>query len=293
MVSILIPIYNYNISMLVNEIHKQALELGFDFEIIAADDASTNNSIKKVNKEINNLINCSYIQFEQNKGRTYTRSFLAEKAQYDLLLFLDADVIPKEKTFLKNFDIQNTEADLIFGGISYSTEKPESQYLLRWKYGKSREAKTVDDRNKMLYLSIISQSILIKKDVFLKANDFFENIYGVDVLFCQNLEKMKVKVLHIDNPIIHLGLESNEDFIKKTNKALDSIYQFEKENRIPENYRPIQKAYLSLKNKGALKLFIKIIAFFEKSIYKNLISSSPSLFLFDLYRLYYYSQLKN
>lgn len=293
MVSILIPTFNYSITKLVNEIQNQATELNIDFEIIVVEDGSSNTTIAGENKKIEHLKGCTYISFEQNKGRTFTRSFLAQKAKHDFLLFLDADVFPKEKTFFKKFDFANSTADLTFGGISYHPEKPDSTHILRWKYGKARESKPVSERKKMPYLSIISQCILIKKEVFLKANDFHENIYGVDVLFCQNLEKMQVEVLHIDNPIVHLGLESNEIFIKKTKKALESIYQFEKENKIPEDYRPIQKAYMSLKKNGALKLFSNIVGFFETRILKNLKSNSPSLFLFDLYRLYYFANLQS
>ena len=40
MLSILIPIYNYNSYPLVQELHKQCLESDIDFEILCQDDAS-------------------------------------------------------------------------------------------------------------------------------------------------------------------------------------------------------------------------------------------------------------
>ena len=40
MLSILIPIYNYNAYPLVLELHKQCLECEIEFEIICQDDAS-------------------------------------------------------------------------------------------------------------------------------------------------------------------------------------------------------------------------------------------------------------
>src|SRR5690606_23203674 len=124
-------------------------------------------------------------------------------------------------------------------------------------------------------------------------NTLFENLYGGDVVFCRELQKMKATVKHIDNPVLHLGLESNTSFIEKTKKGLESLYYFEKEGIVPNDYRPIQKAYQSLKKNGALKLFRGVVGFFENSLLKNLKSSSPSLFLFDLYRLYYYANLQN
>jgi glycosyltransferase involved in cell wall biosynthesis len=292
MLSILIPTYNYNITGLAESLSKQLKNIHFPFEILVLDDCSSNSEIIAANKSIENFANCFYFQKTQNKGRTATRQALAERAQFDYLLFMDADVLPKNDDFIKKFEVENQTADVVFGGITYENSKPENDKLLRWKYGKAREGKPVSEREKMPYLSIISQCFLIKKSVFLKANDFHDNVYGVDVLFAQNLEKMQVNVLHIGNPIIHLGLESSESFIEKTKKGLESLYHFEKEKKIPVDYRPIQKAYQNLKKNGALNLFMRIIKNFEKAILKNLKSRSPSLLLFDLYRLYYFSKLK-
>tara|TARA_R110000850_G_scaffold150497_1_gene273261 strand:+ start:175170 stop:176057 length:888 start_codon:yes stop_codon:yes gene_type:complete len=293
MLSILIPTYNYNVASLVESLSGQLKEVDYLYEIIVADDASNNLGIVQKNRFINQLPHTRYLEQKENQGRTATRNFLAQSATYEWLLFMDADVLPKKESFIQNFDIKNNTSDVVFGGISYEEKPPEKDKILRWKYGKSREAKPVSEREKIPHLSIISQCFLIKKDLFLKANNFYENVYGVDVLFAQNLEKMNACVKHINNPIIHYGLEKNTSFIEKTKKGLESLYVFEKENKIPEDYRPIQKAYQTLKKNGALNLFKGIVGFFEKSIHKNLKSSSPSLFLFDLYRLYYYVNLQS
>lgn len=293
MLSILIPTYNYNITKLVESLSLQLENKPFPFQILVLDDCSSNLKISEANKSIEQSTNCYYLQNTHNKGRTATRQALAEIAKYNWLLFMDADVLPKSNNFIQNFDIENQTADVVFGGISYDEKKPDKEKILRWKYGKAREAKPVSEREKIPYLSIISQCFLIKKSVFLKANDFHDNVYGVDVLFAQNLEKMQVSVLHFENPIVHLGLESSESFISKTKKGLKSLYLFEKENKIPKDYRPIQNAYLSLKRNYFLNLFIFTIKLFKPQIEKNLRGKTPSLFLFDLYRLYYFSQLKN
>lgn len=293
MLSILIPTYNYNITGLVESLSKQLKNGLFPFEILVFDDCSSNMEITKANKSIEKLANCYYLQNTENKGRTATRKALAEKAQYNWLLFMDADVLPKNKDFIQKFKIENQTADVVFGGISYEETPPKNDKLLRWKYGKAREAKPVLEREKMPFLSLISGCILIKKINFIKANAFHKNVYGADVIFAQNLEKQNITVLHIDNPVIHLGLESNESFISKTKKGLDSLLYFEKEGLIPKDYRPIQKAFLSLKRNYFLKLFIFTIKTFKTQIEKNLKGKKPSLFLFDLYRLHYFSQLKN
>lgn len=293
MLSILIPTYNYDVKLLIESLIKQLDTSAFPFEIRIQDDCSTNSDALKANEALENHSNCHFQQNFENLGRTATRKALAETAKYHWLLFMDADVLPKNQDFVKKFDLKNQTADLVFGGITYETKKPEKEKILRWKYGKAREAKPVSERKKNPYLTIISGCFLIKKSVFLNTNDFHENVYGVDVLFCKNLEKLQVQVAHINNPIVHLGMESNVSFIEKTKKGLESLYQFEKENKIPNDYRPIQKAYQTLHKNGALKLFMKIMKIFEKSLLKNLKSSKPSLFLFDLFRLNYFSSLQS
>ncbi len=292
MLSILIPTYNYDITALVTAISKQLENVNFPYEIIVADDNSSDKDITTENKKIVQLPHCTLFLQDENKGRTFTRNFLAEKANHDWLLFMDADVLPKRESFITDFNIHHTKADVVFGGITYEEKAPDTSKILRWKYGKAREAKPVSERKKIPYLSIISQCFLIKKTVFLEANDFYENVYGVDVLFTQNLEKMKVNVLHIDNPIIHLGLETSGSFIEKSKKGIETLVQFTIDKKVTEDYRPIQKIYLRLKNNLVLGLFFFIIDTLSSTIKKNLTSSNPSLFLFDLYRLHYYAKLK-
>lgn len=292
MVSVLIPTYNYNVTQLTELLVNQLETTGLTYEIRVLDDCSSMLHTVETNKNIEKHPRCFFIQNEKNLGRTATRQALAKAAKYNWLLFMDADVLPKNDDFINKFTIEKLTADVVFGGLAYESKTPEKDRMLRWKYGKAREAKTVEEREKMPYLSIISGCILIKKDVFLSANTLNENIYGGDVVFCLELQKMKAVVKHIDNPVLHLGLESNDSFIEKTKKGLESLYYFEKEKIIPEDYRPIQKAYLSLHRNKMKTLFIKSIQLFEKALLKNLNSSNPSLFLFDLYRLYFYTQLQ-
>ncbi len=293
MLSILIPTYNYDITPLVSSLHEQLSKENMNYEILVADDGSKDAALVAKNKTIENFPHCSYSIHLKNQGRTATRQLLAEKAQYDWLLFLDADVLPKNNTFIRDFKIGDLDADVVFGGISYSEVKPEKSKILRWKYGKAREAKSVSERKKNPHLTLISQSLLIKKHIFLKANTFLDNQYGVDVLFSKNLEDLHAKILHLDNPIVHLGLEDNLQFIQKTKNGLETLAYFSNSGKLPEDYRPVQKAYVKLKNLGLVSFYKNSIVVLISHIEKNLNSSNPSLFLFDLYKLHYYISIIN
>lgn len=291
MLSVLIPTYNFDITHLVSQLHRQLVAGAIDFEIIVADDASPNSQITANNAAVSSFSNTFFMAHPTNQGRTATRNFLAEKAKYKRLLFLDADVMPKNEDFIAKF-LSHTDADLVFGGIRYADEKPDKNQMLRWKYGRAREAKSVPQRLKYPYLSVISGCVFIKKEIFFKTNEIFENRYGLDVLFCQNLEKMQAVVKHIDNPVIHLGLETNRAFVEKTKKGIESLVYFEQQGTIPHNYRPLQKAYLKLKKYRLSGVFRRLAGVGRPLIERNLLSSRPSLFLFDVYKLHYFVKLK-
>lgn len=293
MISILIPNYNVDITSLVNEVYQQAIECHIEFEILVLDDFSNDLKIIERNESINNLPNCIYIKNKENLGRTASRNILAKKSNYENLLFLDADVFPKKKTFIANFIKQDFKYyDVIFGGIAYSENNYQPTHALRWKFGKYKEEKTVSERRKNDYITIISGCIFIKKNIFLMANDFFENCYGSDILFTQNLKNYNCQILHISNEVYHLGLESNLVFLSKTRKAIESLNNFEQKKLISQDYSKLQKASKTLNKLKLSKLYILIFKKFESKVLNNLNTRNPSLFLFNLYKLYYLTCLK-
>ena len=293
MLSILIPTYNYSIVELVNLVHKQAIKATIPFEIIVIDDCSTNQDIIDKNKVIENLEFCNYIQNENNLGRTASRNLLATKASYDLLLFLDADVLPKYDDFISRFELNtNKNYKVIFGGVCYFKEKPKADQILRWKYGHKRETKSISDRLSEPYF-VISQNLLINKNTFIKNNTLAKNTYGLDILFSGNLLKNDVQVKHIDNPVFHLGLENNETFLNKSLEAVKTTFLLEKNNEINKDLRPLQKSFLLLKKWKLDGLFNTLFKILKKPIKSNLLSNNPSMFMFDLYRLNYFIELKN
>ncbi len=296
MLSILIPTYNYKISTLVKTLYQQALNTNCVFEILVLDDCSTDTGIISSNAEINLLPNCRIIQNDRNLGRTAARQRLAETATYETLLFLDADVMPKNSNFIENYldELTKTESEVIFGGIAYQKEKPETNKMLRWKYGVERESLTVATRQKNPFLTVNSGAFLIQKKIFLKINGKMNlNNYGMDIMFTQLLKEKCNGVLHIENPVLHLGLEDNEVFIKKSLKAVETLVILENENKIESNLSTLQRSYLKLKKLHLREVFSFIISKMKGSMERNFLSNNPNLFWFDLYRLHYYIQLKN
>ena len=289
MLSIVIPTYNYNIYPLVCELEQQALKLNIPFEIICIDDGSFSH-LNKENQKINTLSNSVFTENRKNIGRSKVRNLLAKKAKYEWLLFLDADVFPKNNSFLETYlNSISKSSELIYGGILYHDNSPSHENLLRWLYGKKREALNAELRNKNKYLRFLTLSFLIKKNVFnkVKFNEDIPNNRHEDTLFAYDLKKANINLKHIDNPVYHLGLESSKTFLEKSLLSVEAILVITKKRFLSKNYTSITKA-LSI---SKLFLINHLLAFFyvkfKSNFENNLLSKKPSLFYFDLYRLCY------
>lgn len=291
MLSILIPTYNYYIYDLVLNIHEKCLKENIDFEIICLDDNSDTN-FTEANKKIEKLSNCYYKISSKNKGRVATREHLAELAKYKWLLFLDADVLPKNTNFIIEYlNYLDKDYKAIFGGFYYDKNNPK-KHLLRWKYGKQNEEVPAKQRNLKPYKVVISANLLIKKETYLPISKQLKtNTYGGDLIFATLLKEQQINVLHIDNEVIHLGLEDNLTYLTKTEKAIQNLLKLYKENKIKTHQNDLLKAYLILKKFRLRLLFSFIFKAFNKNLKNNLTNKNSSVKLLQLYKICYMCNL--
>ena len=292
MISILIPCFDYNAYPLVGILEKQALMLKIDFEIISIDDGSFSTK-NNVNQKINLLTNSKFIESKKNIGRINNRLLLAEKSQYDWLIFIDVDTFPNEENFLLNYIKQLNKASMVIGGCIY--KKPENKnFNLRYKFGKEREEINSNIRNKNPYKYISSCNFMCKRNVLIDVLSSIKTIsYGNDYVFGSLLKKMGVDIKHIDNPVLIDNIDENQIFIKKTHNALDNLIYSYKNKIIKKHSISILWAYIILDNLLLRNIFVKITDLFKSILSKNLHSKDPNLFLFDLYRLNYLCKINN
>jgi hypothetical protein len=292
MLSILIPIFNYNSYPLVNELHKYCLESKLVFEILCQDDAS--NEFLDENQKINTLENCNFSKNNSNLGRGKNINLLAEKAKFEWLLIMDCDTFPTQNDFIRNYISQiNIAEKVVFGGIEYKKEKPANDQLLRWFYGIARESLSVEKRNTNPNGNALTSNILIKKNVFL-SNKFDESItkYGYeDLVFLSDLKKKGNVVKHIVNPTYHLGLETSKQFLKKTKTALENLKKLTATTSLNSSESKILKTYVLLEKMHLTDLISFLFKKNEPNMVRNLLSKKPSLLLFDLYKLGYFCSI--
>lgn len=293
MLSILIPTYNYNVLSLASAIHAQIVKTGIPFEIICLDDASTVSFTE--NEKINKLPGAIYERLEKNIGRSKIRNLLAKKAQYDWLLFLDSDVFPKADNFILTYlPYLNDDKKIVNGGLLYQDKRPDQDKLLRWIYGKNREALPYKTRKKKPYLSFLTLNFLIHKSLFetVTFNENIPNLRHEDTLFSYDLMQKKIKIIHIDNPIYHLGLDAFDEMMKKENESISVLKYLLDSSFIATDYLRISKLFSLLKSLKAAGIVASSHKLMRQRLLRNLQGKSPSLFLFDVYRIGYLCSLE-
>ena len=247
MLSVLVPIYNYNAYPLVEELHKQCIELGIVFEILCQDDASKS-ALNINNEKINSLSNCNFISLEKNVAHRQNRNLLAKRAKYEYLLFLDGDSIVINSHYIKNYINNLKEYDVIYGGRLHPENYPSNQQILRWKYGKFIEDKLAKDRLKKPYKCLLFNNTIIKKECFNKVKfDTEITLYGHDdTQLSYQLSLIPSKIHHIDNQIKHGDIDSNEVYINKTKNSIKSLLVLYASKIIDDRYVSLLKLYVFL-----------------------------------------------
>lgn len=293
MISILIPCFDYNAYPLVKKIEKQALVLNINFEIICVDDGSF--SLKnEINQKINSLTNCKFFESKKNIGRIKNRILLAEKSQYDWVIFIDVDTTPIDDNFLKKYLSLINNNSIIFGGCCFNNLTKVNGGYLRYMFGKKREEKNSELRNKKPYKYVSSSNFLAKKNILLSVlSNIANSSYGNDYIFGSILKDKNINILHVDNQVLINEVDENEVFIDKTKKALENLMKNYKENKIKNHSISILKLYVFLEIFCLKGFYIWTTGLFDKLINENLKSKSPNIFLFDLFRLKYLCEIKN
>ena len=289
--SIMIPTYNDLCVNLVDALRQQAEAADFAYEILVADDGSTDADVIARNSGINQWEHCQYLRQPKNIGRAAIRNYLAQTAQYDWLLFIDSDMTLVRADFLSKY-ASIESAEVVDGGVCIGGDADALRDNLRYRYEKAVEHEhTVEIRQQNPYRDFHTANFLIRRDLML-AHPFDERFrhYGYeDVLFGKQLRADRIAITHIDNPMGFCTFESNPDFIAKTEEGLQTLSQFRHELR---GYSRM----LTFVEGIHIPLIVSLIRLthrlFGTLIRRNLCGHHPNLRLLGLYKLGYFLTLQ-
>ena len=297
--SILLPSYNNVCVSLVQVLQRQAdalrgkLDKPFRYEIIVADDGSTDAACIDANRVIGDMLHCRYLRMEQNVGRAQIRNVLISESRGDYVLLIDSDLFLCDDNYLYKY--ATSTADVVYGGTRIGGEglamvdnKANTENLkgnLRYIYEKKAEPSHRAAFRQLRPNQEISVCNLYARRDIMEAHPFDSRFkaYGYeDVLFGKRLAESGIEVTHIDNPVLINEFESNSVFVKKTEEAILTLCRFEQDL---EGYSNLKTKVTTLGRYIPLSLFRLWHRIMKNKEKRNLTGSKPSLLLFKLYKL--------
>lgn len=293
--SILLPSYNNVCDELVKTLQHQCEECeascGLRYEIIVADDGSTDTSSVEQNKIINTIPHCRYIIRERNEGRAAIRNFLARQARYDRLLFIDSDLMVRHCGYIRRY-IESSGSDVVYGGYVIHCDLGSMSSNLRFIYDSSNTRNgNATERNKKPYSDFHTSNFVISRNVMLRfpLDERFRRYGYEDVLLGKTLKENRISIRHIDNPLSFENFDSNHAFVAKTEEGIQTLHDFEDELR---GYSSVIAAGEKIKRLGLLPMADMAYRQFVHKIKRKLTGNEPTVFLFNMYKLLLFCHLK-
>ena len=292
MISICIPIYNFNVVDLIITIINQGEESKKPYEVICIDDGSNKETLK-LNAEINSHNAVKYLILKKNIGRSKIRNLFLENANYENLLFIDCDCSIQSENFLENY-FEHLDNVVVYGGRKHHYNPPKNKNKkLRWLYGIKREDQNLNYRVKNPYHCFRSNNFLIKRAILsqIRFNEKIETYGHEDTLLSLELKESKIAIFQINNPVFHEGIEDSSIFLEKTKSAIKNLVFLEK-NILNTSSIKLIKTYLLINKLKLTWLIFPLSKPISNILERQLLSSRPSLKIFDLYKLIYFLREK-
>ena len=99
---------------------------------------------------------------------------------------------------------------------------------------------------------------------------------------------------HIQNPLLHIGLEISWEFIRKTSEGIENLFMLLQNGKIDRNDIQdirVLKAYGIMRKLRLAGLYQSLYSFIANPVMRNLLGPNPSIFAFDLYKLSLFTNL--
>lgn len=307
MLSILIPTYNYVCAHLVCDLKKQCEEaqalLGekFCYEIIVADDGSSDGKTVEKNAVIEYLPCCRFIYNDHNVGRAAIRNLLIRESRGEWILFIDADAEVISNDFILRYwqtatKTGETVPDVIIGGLTTPSTAP-ANCELRHHYELASDAiRTIEARQSTPAMFFSTFNFMAARRVFdrIKFDERCTEYGYEDALFGIETERCGFNIVHIDNPLQHNGINDNAAFLRNSEAALRTLRHLgppmTDRARVARAARRLTTP--TYRKYTVLPIFLLLYKMSRPLVRRNLLSRHPNLHLFAFYKLGYFLSLK-
>ncbi|WP_284223724.1 glycosyltransferase family 2 protein [Brevundimonas denitrificans] len=251
-VSVLIPFLRDDPAELLNLLDEEAASVDGAVEIVVLDDGTRDAALTaRLAAQIKGMaLPVRLITLPANEGRSVGRNRLASTARGGSLLFLDSDMRPDHRRFLRDWaDLAAREDPAVaFGGFSLLQAPTDARFAVHRAMAAKSECVPWTERAKQPEKYVYTSNLLVRRDVF-EAEAFDPGFTGwgwEDVEWAMRVSR-RFRVVHLDNAATHMGLD--------TVAALAGKYEQSAPNfaRMAQRHPAIVAAYPSYKAARLLK----------------------------------------
>ena len=251
-VSVLIPFLRDDPAELLTLLDEEAASVGGAVEIVLLDDGTRDAALTaRLTVQIKSMaLPVRLITLSANEGRSIGRNRLASAARGGSLLFLDSDMRPDHRRFLRDWaDLAAREDPAVaFGGFSLLQAPTDARFAVHRAMAARSECVPWMERARQSEKYVYTSNLLVRRDVF-EAEAFDPGFTGwgwEDVEWAMRVSR-RFRVVHLDNAATHMGLD--------TVAALAGKYEQSAPNfaRMAQRHPTIVAAYPSYKAARLLK----------------------------------------
>lgn len=227
--SVLIPFFKDDPTALLESLIAQDTQ---NVEIWVYDDGSQDvdltERVKRCVKAASGT-SLSLITARANVGRSEARNALTHHSRSDWVLFLDADMRPQSDDFLSVYKalIEADENDIIFGGFTVLDQSTDPDRELHRALSEVSDCLTAAQRQAAGPQYVATSNLCVRKSVF--ENDGFDPGFKgwgwEDSEWAARVSK-KYRLIHADNPAVHLGLETTQTLLSRFRDSAQNYVRF-------------------------------------------------------------------
>jgi len=251
--SVLIPFYRDDPSELVIKLADIA---GSSVEVLVYDDGTRDADLSRDVTASVKSASCPVTLFtaQENKGRAFARNYLFGAAKADWVLFLDADMMPTSINFLATYItlIEADAGDVIFGGFKVLEKKGDAARELHRLMSIMSDCAGAAERQRLGPKNVASSNLCVRKTVL--ETEPFDNGFT-----------KTYRLLHADNPALHLGLETTDTLLRRFKTSGANYMRFTQRHPALARSLPLYQWIKRLKKmpghaalRPLLKLIVKI-----------------------------------
>ncbi|WP_420470032.1 glycosyltransferase family 2 protein [Brevundimonas sp. FT23042] len=251
-VSVLIPFLRDDPSDLLGLLDDEAATVDGAVEIVVLDDGTADAELTaRLVRQVKAMaLPVRLITLPANEGRAIGRNRLASTARGGSLLFLDSDMRPDHSRFLADWAklVATEDPAVAFGGFSLLQAPTDARFQVHRSMAARSECVPCAERARQPEKYVYTSNLLVRRDVF-DSEAFDPGFTGwgwEDVEWAMRVSR-RFRVVHLDNPATHMGLDTVEALARKYEQSAPNFA------RMVERHPGIVAAYPSYRAAKLLK----------------------------------------